>query len=174
MARQSGAAVATRTVQRSPSATTRKTLATQKIMTHLAASENEKDKAITAVLEAVSERLDWDRALQQSVREKYEELRTLAPSRQTGQKAKLGPMPQPKPSSTLATHNPLANTNPYELAEEYEHRDFRAVLDHAGRDPLREMVGVIGRRNPGIKLPNRNQLDAMRDFIVQQVLGPGW
>lgn len=155
------------------SQTTRKTLATQEIMRAVGATTTaEKDSAITAALEAVKEHLLPDSGYREALRQRYEELRAL--SQGGSKKAELGPMPQPKPSARLAGHNPLARLNPYEIADAYEHSDFRAVLEHSGRDLLREMVGVVMARTGAKKAPNRNSPQAMMDFITLHVLGPGF
>ena len=182
--RSGGAGAATR--PRAPKApavpkpmtrTQRKTLATAEIMKAVGATTPvEKDAAITAALESVREQLLLDPAFRGTFRQNYDELQRLGTStnRSSAKKVELGPMPQPKPSFHLASHNPLANLSPYEIAEAWEHRDFRSVLAHAGRDLVREMVDVVKVREPGARLPNKNSMPAMIDWITLHVLGPGY
>lgn len=179
--RSGGARAATR--PRAPTApkpmtpAQRKTLATQEIMKAVGAiTPTEKEVAITAALEAVKEQLLLEPEFQGAFRQKYEEIQRLGMSSRsaTKPKADLGPMPQPKPWFHLAAHNPLANLSPYEIAEAWEHRDFRSVLAHAGRDLVREMVDVVKVREPGAKLPNKNSMPAMMNWITLHVLGPGY
>lgn len=156
----------------------RKTLATTEIMKAVGATTPvEKDAAITAALESVKEQLLLDPTFRDTFRQKYDELQRLGSSTNRGstRNADLGPMPEPKSWFHLAAHNPLANLSPYEIADAWEHRHFRSVLAHSGRDLLREMVGVVLQREPaGTKAPNRNQEQAMIDWITLHVLGPDY
>jgi hypothetical protein len=140
-------------------ATQRKTIATQKILQALAASDQ--GLAITAALEAVSERLAWDRELQRSVREKYDDLQAL------------GPMPPLIRTPGLNRQSPLHVLDPYELALDYGRDQLRNVLSRASQPNLKVAVGLVKERNPG-KKPSGQSSPALVDFIVEHVAGPGY
>jgi hypothetical protein len=149
-------------------ATQRKTIATQKILQALAASDQ--GLAITAALEAVSERLAWDRELQRSVREKYDDLQALGAVKH---KKDVGPMPPLIRTPGLNRQSPLHVLDPYELALDYGRDQLRNVLSRASQPNLKVAVGLVKERNPG-KKPSGQSSPALVDFIVEHVAGPGY
>lgn len=148
--------------------TQRKTLAATTIMQALAVSDQA--LAITAALEAVSERLAWDTALQHSVREKYGDLQTVGTAKP---KKDLGPMPPLIRTPGLNRQSPLHVLDPYELALDYGDDQLRNVLSRASGPNLQVAARLVKERNPG-KIPSGQSKPALIDFIVEHVAGPGY
>jgi len=146
----------------------RKAAATERLTSALGAN---KDAAITAAIEAVTERLAGDRAFQQSLHQKYQELEAIsAPI----PKADHGPAPMPINPPSLDEYTPYGKFDPYKVLHEYGHDQLRAVLVRASQALLREAVGIVQLRKPGTKPTSRANKAAMVDYIVEQVAGPGY
>jgi hypothetical protein len=167
--------VATRTTRPSApkapkpmTATQRKTLATKTIINTLSASDE--GLAITAALEAISERLSWDTDLRETVRQKYDALQTLKPVKQTED---FGPMPPLIRTPGLNRQSPVYVVDPYELALDYGRDQLRNVIRRASQQNLRVAVNLVKERNPG-KKPSGTSKQALIDFIVEHVAGPGY
>ncbi len=150
------------------SVTNRKSLATTQLVTTLGAN---KDAAITAALEAVNERLAWDTAFQQSLRQKYEELEALAKPKA---KQDLGSVPKPINPRGFGEFNPYGKFDPYELLHEYGPNQLRAVLIRGTPRDLREATSIVQTRQPGTKPTSRAKKADMIDYIVEHVAGPGY
>lgn len=163
------------TLPRTPrpmSAAQRKKLATEQLLKAVKAPSADKDKAITAALEAVSERLTWDTELEQSVRQKYDSLRTLGTGA-AGPKEDFGPMPPLIRTPGLNRQSPLHVLDPYEVALDYGRDQLRNVIRRASQPNLRVAAGLVKERNPG-KKPSGQSKQALIDFIVEHVAGPGY
>lgn len=148
-------------------ATARNKLATQTILKAIDVSDGK--VAAIAALEAMSERLTWDAALRQTVRQKYDELQALSAPKQ---KADLGPMPTPIQTPGLTKTTPLHVVDPYDLRDTYGSHQLRNVLQRVGRQDLRDGVKLVQKRTSGTKLPSLNDMNAMIDYIMQHVAGP--
>ncbi len=149
------------------SATARKTLATKQLVNALGSDEK---AAITAALEVVNERLGWDAQLRQSIQQKYEELAALnVPKPKV---VRTAPMPQVD-GSAPARRATLEKLNPYDLLEDVGPRGLRAALDGNTQRRLRSAVDIVQARKPGTKPASRSRNDAMIDYIVEQLAGPG-
>ena len=148
-------------------------MATERLTNAVAATEkSEKDIAITAALELVSERLAGDAAWQQNFRQRYDELQALVKSKAETART---PVPRPKPASASTPRfHPLAKLNPYDMAERYEHSELRTVLENASQALLREAVDVVQSREPGTRPAGRTKKADMIDYIVEHVIGPGY
>jgi hypothetical protein len=151
------------------SALQRNKLATRTIVDALAASD---EKAATvAALEAVSERLSWDTALRQSMREKYEELQALGSTRRTTSRE---PMPPLIRIPGIGRQTPLDVLDPYELALDYGRDQLRNVLGRATKKNLKVAVGLVQQRHSGTKPTDGTTNQGMIDYIVEHVAGPGY
>jgi len=150
------------------SATARNSLATQQLVSTLG---TDKKAAVTAALETVNERLAWDRAFEQSLRQRYDELAALATS-----KPKAAPRSASKPAlaSGPAQRATLEKLDPYQLLEGFGRDHLRAALADTTQRRLRSAVDVVQARHPTTKLPNRNRNEDMIDYIVTHVAGPGY
>lgn len=148
--------------------TQRKNLATERLLKAVEASPSDKEKAITAALEAVSERLAWDTELQQSIRQKYNDLRTLGAPKP---KEDFGPMPPLIRTPGLNRQTPSHVLDPYEVALDYGRDQLRNVIRRASQPNLRVAAGLVRERNPG-KKPSGQSKQALIDFIVEHVAGP--
>jgi hypothetical protein len=156
------------------SATQRNKLATQQIVSAIGASgEKAATLATTAALEAVSERMSWDRELQQSVRQKFGELQALG-SASTRQTTNREPMPPLIRTPGVGRQTPLDMLDPYELALDYGRDQLRNVLGRAAKTNLKVAVGLVQQRNPGTKPTDARTNQGLVDYIVQHVAGPGY
>lgn len=183
MARQTRTTVAARTTRSSApkvpkppkpmSPTQRKTLATQRIANSLGANANDKDKAITAALEIISERLAHDLEIQQTLRQKYDELKTLGTTSSKPQKLDLGPAPIPLGGGTWDDYKPYGQYDPYRIVRDFGSSQMRAVLLRATPAHLREAVSFVKERNPSTKPTNARSNAGMIDYIMQYV-APGY
>lgn len=154
------------------SATQRNKLATQGIVTLLGVSDEK--IAVTAALEAVHERLAWDSDLQERILEKYQEIAALGGEARQKKQADLGPAPVPIRSVPLEQYTPYGKFDPYQLNWEYGESQLRAVLVRGTQRDLREATAIVKERNPGTKPTNASSKDAMIDYIVEYVAGPGY
>jgi hypothetical protein len=111
-----------------------------------------------------------DAELRQSVREKYEALRALGAATQ---KEDFGPMPPLIRTPGLNRQNPSHVVDPYELALDYGRDQLRNVVRRVSQPNLRVAVGLVKERNPG-KKPSGQSKQALVDFIVEHVAGPGY
>src|SRR5579862_5008210 len=111
------------------SATQRNKLATKGILVALGIPDEGEKAAITAVLEAVHERLAADTDLRKTVREKYQEIEELDGGiRQKSGKSSepdLGPTPIPIRSGTPEEYNPYGAFDPYVLVWKYGEHQLR-------------------------------------------------
>jgi hypothetical protein len=146
----------------------RKTLATKTITNTLSLSNE--GIAITAALEAVSERLKWDMDLLETVRQKYDALQALGPVKQ---KEDFGPMPPLIRTPGLNRQNPAHVVDPYELALDYGRDQLRNVIRRASLPNLRIAANLVKEGNPG-KKPSGATKQALIDFIVEHVAGSGY
>lgn len=172
---QRSRAVATRTIRpiapkasKPMTAAQRKTLATKTIANTLSMSDE--GLAIIAVLETVSERLTWDTELRETVRQKYDALQALGAVKQ---KEDFGPMPPLIRTPGLNRQNPSHVVDPYELALDYGRDQLRNVVRRVSQPNLRVAVNLVKERNPG-KKPSGTSKQALIDFIVENVAGPGY
>jgi hypothetical protein len=148
--------------------TSRKSSATTQLVGAL--GEN-KEAAITAALEAVNERLAWDTAFQQTMRQKYEDLEALSKPKA---KPDLGPVPKPMNPVAFGEYNPYGRFDPYQLLREYGPHQLRAVLVRGTPRDLREAVDLVRAREPSTKPASRTKKADMIDYIVEYVAGPGY
>jgi hypothetical protein len=154
------------------SAAKRKTLATQQLKNALGArSTGDQAAALTAALEVINERWAWDGGLQQSLRQKYEELKTLSADART---TPVTTVPKPKAASGLARHNPLGQLNPYELLNEYGRDGLRPLLSGASARLLKQAADVVQTHEPGTKPASRSVKADMVNYIMEYVVGPGY
>jgi hypothetical protein len=150
------------------SATRRKSLATQRLVTALGTNQN---AAITAALEVINERLAWDSALQNSLRDKYAEITALserppAPPRERAPRSVSGNGP--------ARASTLEQLNPYDMLEDAGRDQLRAKLQGTTQRRLRSAVDVVQQRNPGTRPSSRSSNAAMIDYIVEMLAGSGY
>lgn len=134
------------------------------------------ESALTiAALELVSESLAGDVVTKERLREKYEEIASLA-TKQPKSPPKPKPMPTllPGRGRGVDTYNPYAKLNPFELLEDYGAHQLRAVLERATQQSLRDAVAMVQKHNPGTVPNNRTKSADMIDYIVLHVAGPGY
>ena len=157
-----------------PTVAQRTKTATQGIVSSLGipdAPAHEK-AAVMAALEAISERLASDSDLRESVRQKYQEIAVM--EAQKPQKADLGPTPIPIRSGTPEQFTPYGTFDPYRLVWQYGEHQLRAVLLRGTQRDLREAVSAVQARKPGTAPRNKASKDAMIDYIMEYVAGPGY
>lgn len=151
------------------SATQRHTLATEGIVRAIGATD--KKTVQTAALEFVHERLAYDAGMRETLRQKYEELTALSPSKT---KQDLGPAPVPIKGHGIEGYSPYAKYDPYQLVEDYGRDQLRAVLIRATPKRLKEAVEIVHAREPVTKLPNRSRNADMIEYIIEHVAGSGY
>lgn len=162
-------ATRTATGPRPLSAAKRKSLATQQLLNNLGGDDQA--AAVTAALEVINEWLPWDTALHERLHQKYEELRSIGGSKK---KEQPGPVPVPISGRSLDSFNPYGKLDPYRLLDEYGREHLRAVLMRATQRLLREAVDIVQSHEPATKPASRSRNDAMIDYIVENVAGPGF
>jgi hypothetical protein len=155
--------------QRPMSASRRKTLATEELLRTLETTDQ--TAALTAVLEAVNDQLNWDTAFRQKVRQRFEELTALSAPKQ---KVDLGPAPTPISGRGTAGYSGFAKLNPYHLLDEYGRDQLRAVLERMPQRRLREAVDSVQEREPSTRPSSRSRNADMIDYIMEHVAGPGY
>lgn len=156
------------------SAAQRNKLATKGILVALGIPDEGEKAAVTAVLEAVYERLAVDIDLRNTVNEKYQEISMLGGTRQAAGSSSvpdLGPAPVPIRAGKPEEYNPYRAFDPYVLVWEYGEHQLRAVLARGTQRDLREAVGIVQGRKPGTAPRNKNNNDDMVDYIMEQVVG---
>ncbi len=165
-------AAGTRTSARPLTASKRKSLATQQLLNTLAGDNQ--TAVVVAALEVVNEWATWDGALLERLRQKYEELSTLSNGKSKQPDQNHAPAPFPIAGKELGKFNPYGKLDPYELLDEYGRDQLRAVLTRATQRHLREALDIVQSHDPDTKPPSRSRNDAMIDFIVEKVAGPGY
>ena len=160
--------------RRPMSATERKKVATGQLLKALAAADTDKERAITAALEAVSERLDWDATLRQRISEKYGELTELSAARSNRSRASSGPAPKPISTSGPARGRTFERLDPYRVLEDFGRDKLREMLARDTQGRLRTAVAIVQERHPRSKLPNRSRIEDMVNYIVEYVAGQGY
>jgi hypothetical protein len=150
------------------SPTARRTLATKQLVTLLGTNAK---LAETAALEVINELMTGDEALGQSLMHRYNELVALA-----APKPKPVAVPKVKVSagSGPARRTTVEKLDPYQLVEDVGRDHLRASLAGTTQRRLRSAVDAVITQNPGAKPTNRTQNEAMIDFIVEYVAGPGY
>lgn len=129
--------------------------------------------ASTAALEYVSERLAWDTELRATVRQKYDDMQALQALKQVKQKEDYGPMPPLIRNPGESRQSSVSVVDPFELALDYGRDQLRNVIRRASLPNLRVAVNLVKDRNPGTK-PSGASKQALVDFIVEHVAGPGY
>jgi hypothetical protein len=158
-----------KSVVRPLSASKRKSLATEQLLT--AVSATDKDAALTAALEIINEWLSWDREMGRRLHEHYIELEALNSNKK---KPPSGPAPIPVSGPDLDHFNPYAKPDPYKLLDWYGQDAFRAAIDGTSTQTLRDLVEAVQAREPGTKPASRSRKQDMIDYIVEHVAGPGF
>jgi hypothetical protein len=128
---------------------------------------------MTAALEVANEWLAWDTAFQERLRQKYDELSSLSPTKKKAP-VDLGPAPVPIAGRGLKNYSPYGKFDPYQLIDEYGRQQLRAVLIRATQQHLREAVDIVQAHEPGTKPASRSNNTAMIDYIVATVAGPDY
>lgn len=154
------------------SAAQRKTLATQQIVNFLSADSQ--NNASIAALEVIGERLGWDRELQSSLRQKYDELQALTQPTHRSHVDETPPMPPLIRPAGLNRQTPLHILDPYELALDYGLDQLRNVLRRATIDNLKVAVAEVQKHHPDTKPENATSSNSLIDYIVKHVAGPGY
>jgi hypothetical protein len=126
-----------------------------------------KDAALTALIETYNERLAGDEGIQQSLRQRYQELEALGAAKQ---KADRGPLPVPINPPSLDEYTPYGRFDPYQALHEYGPAQLRAVLELSTQRDLREATDIVQSRT-GIKPAGRTRKADMVEYIMQQVVG---
>ncbi len=157
------------------SATQRNKLATKGILVALGIPDEGEKAAVTAVLEAVYERLAADVDLRNTVNEKYQEIASLSGGtpRAAGRSSTLdlGPAPVPIRAGKPEDYNPYRTFDPYALVWEYGEHQLRAVLVRGTQRDMREAVSIVQAHKPGTAPRNKNNINDMVDYIMEQVVG---
>ena len=151
--------------ERPMSATKRKALATQQVLSAVEGTDS--NAATIAALEVVSEWLVSDQSVIERLREKYQEL--LTPQRV---KPATGGRRTPNVGEATEHHSPLENFNPYLARNELGVERLRELLADATPKLLREAVDVVQSREPGTKPKSRSRKADMVDYIMKHVVGP--
>jgi hypothetical protein len=166
MPNRSGAAKA---VARPLTVSKRKAIATAQLVDALAAAD--KDTALTAALEILTERLAADTTLSGQLHARYHELEAV---RDATRKQPPAPAPVPISGPDLDHFNPYARPDPYKLLDWYGRDQFRAVIVGATVQSLRELVDAVQAREPGARPASRSKKQDMIDYLVEHVAGHGY
>ena len=160
------------------SAAQRNKLATKGILVALGLPDEGEKAAVIAAIEAVCERLAADAELRETVRQKYQEIEALGakPRQASDQRSEpdLGSAPIPIRSGTPEEYNPYAAFDPYVLVWEYGEHQLRRVLELGTQRDLRDAVGIVQKHQPGTAPRTKVNNADMVDYIMEQVVGPGF
>jgi hypothetical protein len=133
----------------------------------------------TALAEVAAEDVSRDLAYAERIRRAYHEayhellqLRATRPLR--ARPAGRAPMLIPIASLEEIQFDPYAPPNPYLLLRLYGPEQLRAALRVYTLAKLKQALEPVVQRNPGVKPQSKARKDAVIDFIVGHVAGPGY
>lgn len=128
-----------------------------------------------ALAEVAADEAAHNHQFAQRIRETYHQIEemkrpTPKPVRRNEPLAKLVPIVPPG-EIRIDPHAPL---DPYILIRLYGGHQLRAALDGYTLASLKEASATTQERNPGTKPTNKGRKDAIIDYIVEHVAGPGF
>ena len=80
----------------------------------------------------------------------------------------------PLPGAEHVRVDPFAPLDPFLLQRLYGSKQLRQALSVYSLSKLKEALSPVEERNPGTKPTNKGRKDAIIDYIVEHVAGPGF
>ena len=130
----------------------------------------------TALAEVAAEEARHNPDFAQRIRQTYAELEQVNSSRTRAARTPSNIAPELIPLRTIEglRFDPHAPIDPYMLQNIYGDAQLRHALERYSLARLKEAATLVEERNPGTRPASRAKKDAIIDYIVEHVAGPGY
>lgn len=130
----------------------------------------------TALAEVAADEAKHNPDFARRIRDVYQELIDSAPKKRTppAKETATGVALVPLPGTEGLRVDPFAPLDPYLLTRIYGSHQLRAALGVYSLPKLKQALAVVEERHPDAKPKSKGQKQAVLDYIVEHVAGPGY